>query len=113
MDTLKVENLHKRFPVKGGHHIFAVNGVSFSIRPGETLGLVGESGCGKSTVGRMIVRLTQPNEGELLFEGQNLSHVKKRMTGACAGKFKWYFKILMVPSIPERKYRILSRNLCV
>ena len=58
MDTLKVENLHKRFPVKGGHHIFAVNGVSFSIRPGETLGLVGESGCGKSTVGRMIVRLT-------------------------------------------------------
>ena len=78
MDTLKVENLHKRFPVKGGHHIFAVNGVGFSIRPGETLGLVGESGCGKSTVGRMIVRLTQPNEGELLFEGQNLRHVKRK-----------------------------------
>lgn len=78
MDILKVTNLHKRFPVKGGREICAVNGVSFSIPSGETLGLVGESGCGKSTVGRMLLRLTKPNEGEMIFEGRSLIDVEKK-----------------------------------
>lgn len=78
MEILKIENLYKWFPVKGGHRICAVNGIHLAIHPGETLGLVGESGCGKSTVGRMIVRLTQPDEGELFFKGQSLKKITRK-----------------------------------
>ncbi len=76
---LEVKNLKKYFPVKSGivlEHtvgwIKAVDGISFGIYPGETLGLVGESGCGKSTTGRVILRLLPPTEGEILFEGRNI-----------------------------------------
>ena len=64
--VLEVRDLKKHFPIRkgllqrAGRHVFAVDGVSFSIAQGETLGLVGESGCGKSTVGRTILRLIEP-----------------------------------------------------
>ncbi len=80
---LRVKNLVKRFPVKGGlfardlEHVHAVDGVSFEIQPGETLGLVGESGCGKSTTGRCILRLIAPTSGELWFEGKDVTHASK------------------------------------
>ncbi|MCS6936781.1 MAG: dipeptide ABC transporter ATP-binding protein [Candidatus Bipolaricaulota bacterium] len=70
---LEVKNLKKYFPVRRGvfrrvvAHVKAVDGVSFFIREGETLGLVGESGCGKTTVGRTVLRLLDPTEGEILF----------------------------------------------
>ncbi|MCH8277284.1 MAG: ABC transporter ATP-binding protein, partial [Bacteroidetes bacterium] len=67
------------FPVTSGMifqravaHIKAVDGVSFFVREGETLGLVGESGCGKTTTGRCILQLYHPTEGEIIFEGQDL-----------------------------------------
>ena len=72
---LSVRGLKKYFPIKGGilarvvDQVHAVDGVSFDIAPGETLGLVGESGCGKSTTGRCILRLIEPTEGDLLFQG--------------------------------------------
>ena len=77
---LEVRNLVKRFPV-GGAGLFgktvgwvqAVAGVSFSIRRGETLGLVGESGCGKTTTGRCILQLERPTSGEVIFEGRDLT----------------------------------------
>jgi oligopeptide/dipeptide ABC transporter ATP-binding protein len=78
MDILKVENLYKKFPIEGKHNVCAVNGISFSIRSGETLGLVGESGCGKTTVGRMIVRLLDPTSGIISFEGQNLFEIPQK-----------------------------------
>ena len=76
---LQVKNLNMHFPVKSGvvfrrdvAEIKAVNNVSFDIKKGETLGLVGESGCGKTTTGRCILQLYKPTSGEIFFEGQNL-----------------------------------------
>jgi peptide/nickel transport system ATP-binding protein len=76
--VLSVKHLTKHFAVSGGLRsaggtVRAVQDVSFDIYPGETLGLVGESGCGKTTVGRLILRLEEPSEGEIRFEGVNLS----------------------------------------
>ena len=75
---LEVNNLKKRFPIKGGLFgrevaaVNAVNDVSFKIKKGETLGLVGESGCGKTTLGRSLLRLIEPTEGEVLFNGEDV-----------------------------------------
>ncbi|MDQ0156180.1 ABC transporter ATP-binding protein [Robertmurraya andreesenii] len=76
---LKVDNLKKYFPIKGGifgkriGEVKAVDDVSFYVKKGETLGLVGESGCGKSTTGRALMRLIEPTEGQVLFEGKDLT----------------------------------------
>jgi peptide/nickel transport system ATP-binding protein/oligopeptide transport system ATP-binding protein len=83
-NLLEVHNLVKYFPVRGGvlqrvhGWVKAVDNVGFSIRTGETLGLVGESGCGKTTIGRSILRLIEPTDGEVLFEGQNLISMSNR-----------------------------------
>jgi len=76
---LEVKNLHKRFPIRGGilgrevAAVNAVNNVSFKINRGETLGLVGESGCGKTTLGRSILRLIEPTSGQVIFNGKDIT----------------------------------------
>jgi oligopeptide/dipeptide ABC transporter ATP-binding protein len=78
-NILEVENLKMHFPVRGGifrrrtGQVHAVDGVSFKVEHGQTLGIVGESGCGKTTIGRTIVRLYKPTAGRVLFDGKDLS----------------------------------------
>jgi len=81
--VLEVQDLKKHFPVKKGvfqttvGHVYAVDGVSFSIKEGETLGLVGESGCGKSTVGRALMRLIEPTSGAIKLDGRDVTNLSK------------------------------------
>ncbi|TDT51065.1 ABC transporter ATP-binding protein [Fonticella tunisiensis] len=81
---LEVKDLKKYFPVKKGfiskkvNYVKAVDGVSFTLRKGETLGLVGESGCGKSTTGRTILRLIEPTDGIINFDGENIVSLNKK-----------------------------------
>jgi oligopeptide/dipeptide ABC transporter ATP-binding protein len=77
--VLEVRDLKKHFPIKKGllrttvGHVYAVDGVSFTVNPGETLGLVGESGCGKTTVGRTLLRLVEPTSGQILLDGKDVT----------------------------------------
>ena len=83
-DLMEVRNLKKYFPVRTGvlqrvsAYVQAVDDVSFTVREGETLGLVGESGCGKTTIGRTVLRLTEPTSGSVQFDGRNLFALKGR-----------------------------------
>jgi oligopeptide/dipeptide ABC transporter ATP-binding protein len=83
-NLVEVRNLVKYFPVRAGAlqriqgWVKAVDDVSFTIRTGETLGLVGESGCGKTTIGRTILRLIEPTSGQVLFEGQDMVEMKAK-----------------------------------
>jgi len=80
-DLLVVTDLQKHFPIRRGllqrqvGAVQAVDGMSFTVRKGETLSLVGESGCGKTTTGRMLTRLLEPTGGTILFQGRDITHI--------------------------------------
>ncbi|MCG8334251.1 MAG: ABC transporter ATP-binding protein, partial [Proteobacteria bacterium] len=85
-NLLEVKHLKKHFPIKSGvfsktaGYVHAVDNVSFTIKKGEIVGLVGESGCGKSTTGRLILRLIDPTSGDIYFNGKDIcQHNKKQM----------------------------------
>lgn len=80
---LELQDLKKHFPIKAGllqktvGHVKAVDGINLKVKKGETLGIVGESGCGKSTVGRTIIRLYEPTDGKVIFNGRDISHLSE------------------------------------
>src|SRR5580693_6233412 len=98
MPLLEVKNLKVHFPVKHGlfsrvrETVKAVDNVSFSIAPGETLGLVGESGCGKTTLGRAIVRLVDPTSGQIILEGEDITRMGGSALRTRRRKFQMIFQ---------------------
>ena len=94
-ELLKVEGLKQYFPIKGGflgrtvNHVKAVDDISFTIYEGETVSIVGESGCGKSTTGRAILRLEEPTEGSVSFQGTDITKLSK-------GKMRKYRKDMQI-----------------
>ena len=97
-ELLKVEDLVKRFPVRGGllsravGWVHAVTGVSFSIGEGETLGLVGESGCGKTTAARLVARLMEPDAGKIVFESNDIGPLRGRSLKPFRRKIQMIFQ---------------------
>ena len=95
---LEVNDFHVHFPIKGGlfgrtiDHFKAVNGVSFKLRRGKTLGLVGESGCGKTTLGRSILRLLEPTSGQVLYNGIDVTMLNKKELKEMRSKIQIIFQ---------------------
>lgn len=114
---LEVKNLEKKFVAKSmwfqpNEYVHAVNGVSLELNEKETIGIVGESGCGKSTTGRCVLRLIEPTSGEVIFQGKDITKLSKREMNELRKDFQMVFQDPMASMNPKLKIReILSEPL--
>lgn len=104
-ELLEVENLSVTYSLSRGRHLTAVAGVSFTVHKGETLGLVGESGCGKSTVGRSIMQLPPPTGGAVIFEGRDLAKLEGEEMRRTRSRLHMIFQDPISSLNPRRKVR--------
>jgi oligopeptide/dipeptide ABC transporter ATP-binding protein len=106
---LEVRNLKKHFHIstlnKGEQTVNALNGISFLLHEGETLGLVGESGCGKSTAARTILRLVEPTSGEIFYKNQNLTNMKQNQLRPLRKKIQIIFQDPLASLNPRKRIR--------
>src|SRR5581483_10960599 len=102
---LRVEHLVVEFPAGHGEKVHAVSDVSFDIVEGETLGLVGESGCGKSTTGRAVVQLPRPTSGSVTFEGRDLTQLSGEQLRRIRPRMQMIFQDPISSLNPRRRVR--------
>lgn len=108
--VLEIKNLTKHFPVKKGlfrrtvGYVKAVDGVTFTINKSETLGLIGESGCGKTTVGKLIMQLIKPDSGEIVIDGKHVGSLSRKELHEARQGFQWCSKTPTAPWTPPRAY---------
>lgn len=103
LPLLAVRDVYKTYALKRGQSLKAVDGVSFSVMPGEVLGLVGESGCGKSTLGRCLLRLSDVSSGQILFEGQDVTHLPERTLRPLRQRMQMVFQDSYASLNPRRR----------
>ncbi len=111
---VRVENLVVEFPAKGGRTVHAVSDISFDIREGETLGLVGESGCGKSTTGRAIMQLPKPTSGSVVFKGVEMTTLPDKELRRTRTQLQMIFQDPISSLNPRRKVKdIVAEGLTI
>ena len=103
--VLSIEDLVVEFKVKGGNTVKAVSGISFDVLRGETLGIVGESGCGKSTTGRAIMQIPSPTSGSVVFEGKELTALSNNAVREARTKVQMIFQDPVSSLNPRRSVR--------
>ena len=110
--VLEVKNLKKYFPAGRRHMLKAVDDVSFTIHKGETFGIVGESGCGKTTCGKTCTGILSKTDGQVLYQGKDVHHMSKAEKSIFTQKIQTIFQDPYASLDPHQKYTILLQKEC-